>query len=100
MRVGGHPGLTPTSGHETVCLSDELAEIRHYGHAPPEATHVFTAATNASCDIGGSVRLPPGAQPHSTSASFSTCSTSWSSVRWPLRAGSLSCSHSWVTVRP
>jgi hypothetical protein len=49
-------------------MPDRLAIA--YGQAPSPFTHVVNAATNASCDSGGSVRLPPGCQPHSTIGSL------------------------------
>ena len=46
------------------------------------------ASTNSELDSGVSVRLPPGAQPHITSGSWSTCSRSAAKSLCPLREGS------------
>lgn len=58
----------------------------------PAPSHASNEATNCSRDTGMATRPWPGVQPHCTSGS----SMWWRSLAasmWPLRAGSLVCSH-------
>src|SRR6266581_850426 len=67
----------------------------------PARTHTSRAATNASCESGGTDRSLPGAHAQRTSGSTFMCSMTSSPVRCPpLRAGSFICSQICALVRP
>src|SRR5690349_22762691 len=90
---------------DIVHLSDKrvLLDLRYppCWHGMPARTHTSRAATNASCESGGTDRSLPGAHAHRTSGSTFMCSMTSSPVRRPpFRAGSFISSQICRLVRP